>query len=349
MRRPTQVDVATRAGVSRATVSYVINGQANGKVAISQETVDRVLQVVQELGYEPDAGARALRSGSTKTIGLIIPDLHNPHFWENADGVEQEARAAGYRLLLSSMDLDASYGADIFKDLTGRRIDALIVMGCLVDQSADAQEILKRGLQRGLSIVEISDRQEQEHQIDCVLADYRATTQEAMAHLLALGHRRIGLVFGVNLTELAVDRLIPYQECLEAAGLPADPALIAHCGPTIDDGYQAALQLLALPARPTAILAVNDLLAIGVMRAAADLGLRIPTDLSLVGFDDIREARYLVPRLTTASKDAVRAGREAIRLVLQRIEDPSRPREIVTLPARFIVRESTGPVPEPDA
>mgnify|MGYP003383756899 CR=1 FL=1 len=188
-RHPTQVDVASRAGVSRATVSYVINGQANGKVPISQETVDRVLLAVQELGYEPDAGARALRLGSTKTIGLIIPDLHNPHFWENADGVEQEARAAGYRLLLSSMDLDVSYGADIFKDLSGRRIDALIVMGCLVDQSADAQEILKRGLQRGLSIVEISDRQQQEHLIDCVLADYRATTQEAMAHLLALGHR----------------------------------------------------------------------------------------------------------------------------------------------------------------
>lgn len=104
---------------SRATVSYALNGQANGKVAISPETQARVQQAIDELGYEPDAGAQALRSGSTKTIGSIIPDLRNPHFWQNADGVEQAACAAGYRMLLSSMDLNAAYGEDVFKDLSG--------------------------------------------------------------------------------------------------------------------------------------------------------------------------------------------------------------------------------------
>jgi LacI family transcriptional regulator len=344
-KRPTQRDVAHLAGVSRATVSYVLNGQVDGKVAISPETRARVQQAIDELGYEPDAGAQALRSGSTKTIGLIIPDLRNPHFWENADGVEQAARAAGYRMLLSSMDLNTQYGEDVFRDLSGRRIDALIVMGAIVDQSPEAQEILSRSLQRGLPIVELSDRPQQDLRVDCVLADYRAATTEAMAHLLGLGHRRIGLVFGAPV-ELGADRLAPYRTSLEVAGLPVSPELIVDCGPTIEDGYQAALQLLSLPERPTAILTINDLLAIGVLRAAGDLGLRVPMDFSLVGFDDIPEAKYLVPRLTTASKDAVRLGREAVRLALLRLQDPALPRQVVAIPTNFMIRESTAPPPE---
>ncbi len=342
IKRPTQRDVARLAGVSRATVSYVLNGQVDGKVAISPETRARVQQAIDELGYEPDAGAQALRSGSTKTIGLIIPDLRNPHFWENADGAEQEARAAGYRMLLSSTDLNAQYGEDVFKDLSGRRIDALIVMGAIVDQSPSAQEILARSLQRKLPIVEISDRLQQDSRVDCVLADYRAATTEAMAHLLGLGHRRIGLIFGASV-ELGADRLAPYRASLEAAGLPVAAELIVDCGPTIEDGYQAARQLLVLPQRPTAILAINDLLAIGVLRAASDLGVRVPADCSLVGFDDIPEAKFLVPRLTTASKDAVRLGREAVRLALLRLQEPALPRQVVAIPTKFIVRESTAP------
>lgn len=349
MKRPTQVDVARQAGVSRATVSYIINGQANGRVPISPETRERVLQAIEDLGYEPNAGARALRLGNTKTIGLIIPDLHNPHFWENADGVEQEARASGYRLLLSSMDLNAQYGEDIFKDLSGRRIDALILMGSIVDQPGETQTTLMRSLSRNLPIVEISDRSNAEHKVDCVVSDYRSATVTAMAHLLALGHRRIGLVYGVGMVEMALDRLQPYQEYLRAAGLPSEQDLIVSCGPTVEDGYQAAVRLLEMDSRPTAIIAINDLLAIGVLRAAGDLGLRVPANFSLVGFDDIPVARYLVPRLTTASKDAVRLGREAVRLVLGRIENPGRPRQIVAIPAQFVIRDSTGPAPGVDS
>jgi DNA-binding LacI/PurR family transcriptional regulator len=163
-----------------------------------------------------------------------------------------------------------------------------------------------------------------------------------MVHLFELGHRRIGLVFGAS-KELGADRLTPYRTSLEAAGLPVAPELIVDCGPTIEDGYQAARRLLALPERPTAILAINDLLAIGVLRAAGDVGLLVPADLSVVGFDDIDAARYLTPRLTTASKDAVRLGREAVRLALQRIQHPALPRQVVNVPTQFVVRESTGP------
>ncbi len=354
MKRPTQLDVARLAGVSRATVSYIANRQATSRVPISEETRRRVQEAIEELGYEPDANAQALRSGSTHAIGLILPDIRNPHFWQTADGVEQELRASGYHLLLSSADLNPEYGEDIFKELSRRRIDGLILMGASLFQSEGAQKTLSQLLKRRFPLTKIGDHPT----IDCVVSNYQAATQEAMAHLLSLQHRRIGLIYGVRppwdslgTTDLpvgpteGVDRLLPYQECLQAAGLPVDPALIVPCGATIEDGYQAALNLLKRPARPTALLVINDLLAIGAIRAASDLGLRVPADLSVVGYDNIPFAGYLTPRLTTSSKDMVRVGREAARLLLARIREPDRPRQKMTLPAIFIIRESTGMAP----
>ncbi len=354
MKRVTQVDVARLVGVSTATVSYVVNGLADGRVPISEETRLRVLKAIEELGYEPDARAQALRLGRTKTVGLILPDIHNPHFWQTADGVEQELRAAGYHMLLSSADLDPDHGKDVFKELSRRRIDGLILMSAYIFQTEEAQQILTQLLKRRFPIVKIGEHAT----IDCVVSNYEAATREAMAHLLSLQHRRIGLIFGVRppwdhspAGELSVDaaggldRLLPYQECLQAAGLPVDPELIVTCGTTIEDGYQAALQLLRLPRRPTALLAINDLLAIGVLRAAGDLGLHIPADLSVVGYDDIPLDSYLTPRLTTSSKDMVKVGRGAVKLLLARIQDPDQPQQRMEVQARFIIRESTGPAP----
>ncbi|GIK40793.1 MAG: LacI family transcriptional regulator [Chloroflexota bacterium] len=342
MKRPTQVDVAHLAGVSTATVSYVVNGlAADGRVPISEETRQRVLEAVQKLGYEPDARAQALRSGDTKTIGLIIPDIRNPHFWEYAEGVEQEAHASGYHLLLSSIALDPKYGEDIFKDLSRRRIDGLILLSSFIEQSEEAQKILNHLRKRRLPIVEVGNHVN----VDCVMSDYRDVTMEVMAHLLSLSHRRIGLIYGVGPAEPAEDRRQPYLESLQAASLPLDQELIVTCGPTIEDGYQAAFQLLQLSSRPTALIAINDLLALGALRAAADLRLHVPTDLSLVGYDDIPMAKYQAPRLTTVSKDAARLGREAVKLLLARLRDPDRPRQEIRSAPRFIIRESTGPAP----
>jgi LacI family transcriptional regulator len=345
MKRPTQVDVARLAGVSRATVSYVVNGLTDGRVPISEDTRQRVLDAVAELDYVPDARAQALRSGDTKTIGLIMLDIHNPHFWETIDGVEQEARAAGYHILLSSTTPDYKYAEDIFKDLSNRRIDGLILMGTFIDQSEEAQNTLSQLLKRRLPIVEISDRYNVNHNVDRVVSDYREATMEVMAHLLSLQHRRIGLIYGVAIPELGEDRLQPYRESLQAAGLPINEDLMVECGLTIEDGYQAARQLLEQPSRPTALLAINDLLAIGALRAAGDLGLIVPDDLSLAGYDDIPMAKYLMPRLTTASKEATRLGREAAKLLLARLSDPDRSRQEISIPSRLIIRESTGPAP----
>ncbi len=340
MKRPTQTDVARKAGVSRATVSYVLNGLTEGRVPISQETLERVRNAMEELGYEPDARAQALRSGSTNTIGVIIPDLRNPHFCEGTTGIEQAARAAGYHILLSSTALTEDYAVDIFKDLARRRIDGLILVSSFILISEEAQKTLAQLRERRLPVVELNDL----YNVDCVVSDYGEATREVMAYLLSLQHRRIGMIYGVGGSELGEDRLVPYQDSLRAAGL-FDPELVVECGPTLEDGYRAALKLLQLPARPTAVLAINDLLAIGALRAAGDLNLRVPDDLSLVGYDDIPMAQYLVPRLTTVSKDAFRLGREAFQLLLARIQEPDRPRQRVISPARLVIRDSTGLAP----
>jgi DNA-binding LacI/PurR family transcriptional regulator len=167
-----------------------------------------------------------------------------------------------------------------------------------------------------------------------------------MSYLFSLKHRRIGIIYGVGGNELAEDRLQPYRESLEVEGIPYDPNLVQECGPTIEDGYQAAKKLLELKMRPTAIITVNDLLAIGALRAAADLGLRVPQDVSLVGYDDIPMANYFVPRLTTVTKNALDLGRKAFEMLLARIQSPELPRQITYVPPRLVIRESTGPAPQ---
>jgi len=333
--------VARLAGVSGATVSYVLNGVRDGRVQISEETRQRVLDAIEELGYEPDARAQALRSGSTRTIALIIPDLRNPHFCEYATGIEEAARAAGYHLLLSSTTMNDEYAVEIFKDLARRRFDGLIIASSFILESQEAQDTLEQVRTRGLPIVEMDEN----YGVDSVFAGYHEATKEVMSYLLSLGHRRIGLIYGVGGHELGEDRLQPYLEGLKAAGIPIDPNLIDRCGPTIEDGYQAALKLLKLPSRPTALISINDLLAISALRAAADLGLRVPGDLSLVGFDDIPMANYLLPRLTTVTKDARAAGTRAFEVLLARIKKHDLPRQVVQIQARLILRESTGPAP----
>ena len=345
MNRPTQVDVARLAGVSRATVSYVLNGQTDGRVPISEETRQRVLEAIEELGYAPDARAQALRSGNTNTIALIIPDLGNPHFCEYATGIEEAARASGYHLLLSSTTMNDEYAVEIFKDLARRRFDGLIIASSFILEAEEAQATLEQVRKRGLPIVEMDEN----YGVDSVSADYREATTEVMSYLLSLGHRRIGMIYGVGGHELGQDRLQPYLDSLKAADIPVEGDLIVECGPAIEDGYQAALKLLKLPSRPTAILAINDLLAISAARAAADLSLRVPDDLSLVGFDDIPMANYLIPRLTTVTKDARAAGIKAFEVLLARIQNPDLPRQQVRLPARLILRESTGPAPSAES
>jgi LacI family transcriptional regulator len=218
------------------------------------------------------------------------------------------------------------------------------MIGAFIAQSEEAKKILASLLKRRLPIVELTDHNV-DYEVDLVMSDYRAATKEVMSHLLSLRHQRIGLIHGAATPELIEDRLQPYQDSLLAAGLLPAQELIVRCGPTIEDGYQAAMQLLQLPVRPTAVIAINDLLAMGAMRAAWNLSLNVPTDLSLIGFDDIHMAKYLVPPLTTVAKDTAEGGREAVRQLLARIADPDLPPQKVSISSHLIIRESTGLAP----
>jgi DNA-binding LacI/PurR family transcriptional regulator len=166
-----------------------------------------------------------------------------------------------------------------------------------------------------------------------------------MSHLFELGHRRIAFIHGVKLPALGLDRLNAYQQALEDADIPVDDSLINHCGPSMDDGYQATCELLKQSDRPTAIVVINDLLGIAAIRAAVDLGFNVPDDVSIASFDDIPFTSFTVPRLTTVAGTPEKNGRDAVRLLLKRLTTPDRPREIIIAGWQLHIRESTGPAP----
>jgi LacI family transcriptional regulator len=340
MKRPTQKDVARKAGVSRSTVSYVLNDQTDLKVPISAETRQRVLNAIAELGYEPDARAQSLRRGHTKIVGVIFPIIENPFFWQMLTGISGELRSASYSLHLSQHPLRPELEANTLRELIQQRVDGFILMVPVKLLPKIAGHIRKSGR----PVVEITSTTSE---YDHVVHGYASGTRTLMAHLLELGHRQIGFIYGVAQDIQGLDRLLAYRQVLQEAGLPNHDYFEAHCGDSLEEGYQAAYTLLNRPDRPTALLAINDMLAIAVIRAASDLGLTIPGDLSVAGFDDIPFASYSVPRLTTVSGKAEQSGRDAVKLLLRRLAQPDLPQQVTTTEIQLIVRESTGPVSRP--
>ncbi len=350
IKRPTQTDVARLAGVSRATVSYVVNGLAEATLPITNETRNRVLEAVKELGYQPDARAQSLRSGTTNTIGLLIPDMQNPHYWEIANGVEQQLQTDLMDLLLATTSLDPDREAHFIEALSRRRIDGLILLLTYPERVMAQVEKLARS-RMPLVIVGSLPQDAQAakaHELfDMTAPNYYDGAIQVMRHLIGLGHQRIGLVYGVANPFLGAERLKAYADALESAGLQGDETLIARCGTTIEAGYQAAHRLLELNPRPTAIVVINDILAIGALHTATSRGLRVPDDVSIASFDDIEIAAYINPSLTTSRVNAEEVGRTAARLLLMRIQNPSLPPQSIRIPVRLMVRASTGRAPSP--
>jgi len=334
MKRPTQKDVAIRAGVSRSTVSFVLNDRTELKVPISEETRQRVLNAMTELGYEPDARAQSLRRGHTKTVGVIFPTIRNPFFWQILSGITSELEAASYSVYLS---LQPERANDALRELLQQRVDGFILLVAVKHLSSPLMDYLR---QSGRPAVEITGTKAEFDHVD---HSYARGTRALMAHLLQLGHQRIGFIYGVTQDAQGLDRLLTYRQMLQEAGLSGCEAFEMHCGDTLEEAYRAAYELLKRPHRPTALLVINDMLATAVMRAAGDLGLAIPGDLSVAGFDDIPFSSYTLPRLTTVSGDAEESGREAVRLLLRRFSEPDLPQQVIATEMRLIVRESTGP------
>lgn len=338
MKRPTQKDVAQRAGVSRSTVSYVLNDQTQLKVPISDETRQRVMQAIDDLGYEPDARAQSLRRGNSKIVGVIIPVIQNPFFWQILSGISDALQESGYSLHLSHNPQNPEQGANAVRELARQRVDGFVLLAAVKYMFPDLTDYLRKA---GQPVVEITASKAE---FDHVIHGYSSGTRALMEHLLDLGHQRIGFIYGVTQEVQGSDRLFTYRQTLEEAGLSGNKVYEVHCGDQLQDAYESAYSLLNRPDRPTALLVINDMLAIAVMRAASDLGLSIPHDLSVAGFDDISFSSYTIPRLTTVSGKAEESGRDAVRLLLNRFAEPELARQVATTDVQLIIRESTGPV-----
>jgi LacI family transcriptional regulator len=297
------------------------------------------LEAVAELGYEPDARAQSLRRGSSRTVGVIIPVIQNPFFWQTLSGVSNALHQAGYGLYLSHPPLETEQESNTVHQLIRQRVDGLILLASANYLLPDMTDYLKE-LDR--PIVEITASKAT---FDHVVHGYSSGTRALIEHLIELGHRRIGFIYGVTRDVQGFDRLLTYRQVLQEAGLSDNSSFEVHCGDQLEDAYQSAYTLLNRPDRPTALLVINDMLAIAVMRAANDLGLSIPQDLSVTGFDDIPFSNYITPRLTTVSGKAEQSGHEAVRLLLNRFANPQLPQQVALVEVELIIRESTGAVP----
>jgi LacI family transcriptional regulator len=332
-KQVTRKDVAERAGVSVAVVSYVVN---NGPRPVSPETEAKVKKAIKELGYYPNELARSLSRKQTATIGLIIPSLTNPVFAEIADSLEKVCAAEGYMMMLCGTGRDPDKEKKLAQILRAKQVDGVVTI-----PSESPQEILNLLQQANIPTVVLEHDLPNTH---CIAVDDRHGGRLATQHLLSLGHRRIGLIKREPTSALSTLRLVGYCDMLEKAGIPFDPALVIESKAGQAAGYSAMQQLLALPDPPTAVFTHNDVLAMGAMRAIYDADLKVPEDVSVVGYDDTVSSSYLNPRLTTVKFSIAEMGCRAAQVILELIQKSgSLPARTITLPVELIVRVSTAP------
>ena len=332
---PTVADVARRAGVSRATVSRVLNEYPHVRPRVRAA----VLQAVQALAYKPDYVARSLSRRETKTLGLVVANIINPFYAETVTTIVETARGHGYNVILCNTDNLPRLQEEYVEVLRQRQVDG-IIFGSVFLRDPPVEALIAAGY----PCVMYNRRLRSGHGNYIVLYNLRAS-RELTRHLLDLGHRRIGFVSGLPQLSTAAERLRGYRAALRGGGLPVDPQLIRPGGFKADMAQLAAHELLKLPCRPTAIMAGNDLMALGVMQVAAELGLSVPEDLAVVGFDDIGIAGHRQVQLTTMAQQMSEMGRLAAEGIVEIIRDPKRfvrgPLQRVLEPT-LVVRRTCG-------
>ncbi|MGH3425946.1 MAG: LacI family DNA-binding transcriptional regulator [Nocardioidaceae bacterium] len=332
-------DVAAAAGVSAATVSRVLNPEA-AAYPVRPETRERVLEAIERLRYRPNDLARALLHRRTNVVGLIVPDISNPYYPEVARGIEDVASTAGWRVVLCNTDRDIEKTTTYLDTLIKTRADGVIVVGGSTSEAL-APNIFEPYDTR----IVLVGRHELPY--PSVQIDNVAAAHEATAHVLRLGHRRVAFLGGPHASRTVQDRLAGYRQALEDAGVAFAERLVREGDFQEASGYATAGGLLGLPDPPTAIIAANDRMAFGAHAAAVDHGLRVPDDVSLVGFDDVSLASYLRPALTTVAIPSYEIGERAMRILLA--EDPADPAgggaEPSTLATKLVVRDSCAPPP----
>ncbi|MGH7040714.1 MAG: LacI family DNA-binding transcriptional regulator [Acetobacteraceae bacterium] len=331
--RVTIRDVAAAATVSLGTVSRVVNGNRS----VREPARTRVLQVMERLGYVPDAVAQSLRTQSTRSVGCVVSDVSNPLFSTTVSAAENALSAAGYTMMLTASHDSTEREVAILTLFGRRRLD-----GMIMTISREADERIGSALHGFRGPVVLLER-ELPFAADTVLTDHYEGTHQALEYLLALGHRRIGLI---TVTEQAFpgrERGRAFREALRQAGISEQDAPTAFHGFSAEYGYRMAHQFLASPQRPTAILAGAGQM-VGVIRAARTLGLQLPADLSLISFGDTDLAELHSPPLTVVRWDNARTGRVAAELLLARLSSGTGDsKQRIVLPSELIVRRSCKP------
>ena len=329
----TRKQVAERAGVSVAVVSYVVNA---GPRPVAPETRIRVEKAIDELGYYPNELARSLSRKQTAIIGLIIPSLVNPVYAEIADSLTRYCGAKGYRVILGSSGRHHQTEVEFAKSLRAKRVDGVVVI-----PSESPEEILKPLQQARIPAVIL------EHEISnihCIAIDDLLGGRIATEHLLSLGHRRIAMIRRKPTSALSHLRYVAFRDALQAADIPLDPDLVVVSEAGQAGGYASMQKLLTLARPPTAVFAHNDVLAMGALSAIHNTGLVVPHDISIVGYDDTISSAYLNPPLTTVKLPISEMGRVAGETILELIRnDNLHPPKTMTLPVELIIRASTAP------
>jgi LacI family transcriptional regulator len=331
--RCTAEDVARAAGVSMMTVSRAMNGRPG----LGKDTKARVIEAAERLGYRPSKAARTLASRRSSSLGMVMPDIANPFFSTLAKAAIDVARAAGRSVFVMNTDEDSSMEMDAIEELRGEEIDGVIVAGSRLSDARLLEAVAPFGaavlVNRNCSRGSASPR------IGCVNVDDRRGAAEALAYLASSGRRRIGLLTGPRTASGTKRRLAGYRDGLARAGLAYDGDRVERCVPTAEGGASAAAALIARCPELDAIMAYNDLAAIGVLRAMEEAGRSVPGDVAVMGNDDIPYAALVRPALSTVRADIARLGAEAMTLLLAISEGGDVPEFASQIPS-IVARES---------
>jgi len=328
----TMKQVAEKARVSTTTVSHVIN---NTRV-VSEDARERVLSVIQELRYIPSAVARSLKNDRTQTLGMMIPNNSNPYFAEIIQGIEDASFKLGYNIILCNSYDDPKKQAAYIRVLMEKRIDGLILVSSGSDEDL-TQLLADEGIPKVLV-----DREVTGVVADFIEADHVQGGYDATKYLLDLGHQDIACVTGPDTLLPSGGRVTGYMRALKDAGIPFREEYVIHSDFTSQGGFNAFQHLLALDKRPTAIFASNDLMAIGGICAANEAGVKIPDELSVIGYDDIALASFSTPPLTTIAQPKHAIGQLTAQILVDRIAHPESPLRREMLKSNLIIRQSTA-------
>jgi DNA-binding LacI/PurR family transcriptional regulator len=330
MTRTTILDVAAKAGVSKSLVSLVMRGAEN----VSDEKRRRVIAVAEELGYRPNAAARSLVRRRSNLFGILLSDLHNPFFAEVIDGVRAEGAERGYGTIICSGERVAKSEAQALETLLELRMDGLILASPVLEM-----EVIEKASKEVPTV--LIARHAAAPTIDSVANDDKTGAALAVNHLTGLGHKRIAHIDG-GAGAGALERRLGYESAMRSAGLDAFAQVVGGAF-TEEGGRQGARFLLQMTPRPTAIFASNDLAAIGALGVLAEAGVKVPEEVSLVGYDNTALAGLRHINLTTIDQPRPDLGRTAVRLLLERLDGRRQSAQHILIPPTLVPRGTTAP------